>query len=109
VRTLTDASAASRTAGLALKAIAQAGRAIMSRSLAPSPTATVWLSEVPGRRREAPQRESLARPVHDRAAQPPGQLAVGDLQRVGGRVVDAELGGQPSVTWVKPPLTIPHR
>ena len=47
------------------------------------------------RGREAPQRERLSGPVHDRTGQPPGEPAIGDLQRVGGRVVDAEPGGEP--------------
>ncbi len=45
--TLTDVSAALRTTGLALKAIPSPAAAIMSRSLAPSPTATDWLSGTP--------------------------------------------------------------
>jgi hypothetical protein len=44
---VTDASAASRTTCLALKATPRPAAAIMSRSLAPSPTATVWLSGTP--------------------------------------------------------------
>ena len=40
-------SAASRTAGLALNAMPSPAAAIMSRSLAPSPTATVWDSGTP--------------------------------------------------------------
>src|SRR5262249_56284769 len=48
-----------------------------------------------GRRRRPPKRVRLAGPVHHRAGQPPGQLARGDLQRVGGGVVQPEIGGQP--------------
>ena len=45
--TLSEVSAALRTAGLALNAMPSPAAAIMSRSLAPSPTATVWLSGTP--------------------------------------------------------------
>jgi hypothetical protein len=45
--TLSEVSAASRTTGLALNATPSPAVAIMSRSLAPSPTATVWDSGTP--------------------------------------------------------------
>jgi hypothetical protein len=54
---LSAVSAASRTTGLALNAMPSPAAAIMSRSLAPSPTATAWLSGTPARsanRRSAP-------------------------------------------------------
>ena len=89
------ASAASRTAGLALKAIPRPAAAIMSRSLAPSPTATVWLSGIAGLRREPAQGARLAGPVDDRPGDPPVSLPAGDLQRVGRREVQAEVGRQP--------------
>ena len=48
----------------------------------------------PGLGGEPAQRVRLPRTVDDGAAQPPGQLARGDLELVGGHVVDAELGRQ---------------
>src|SRR3954465_3275739 len=75
--------------------------ASMSRSLAPSPTPTRRprgtpppAARRPRRGGETLRRGGLARPVHDRADQPPGEPAVGDLQDVRGRVVDAEVGGE---------------
>ena len=90
--TLTEASAASRTTARALNAIPRPAAAIMSRSLAPSPTATVWLSGMPAS--AAKRRSASAFPARSMTgpASPPGQLAIGDLQRVSGHVVDAQLG-----------------
>ena len=84
----------SRTTGLALKAMPSPAAASMSRSLAPSPIATVWAERhalgAANRRSAA----GLAGPVHDRADHPPGEHAVDDLEGVGAHVVDPELGGQ---------------
>ena len=66
----------------------------MSRSLAPSPTATVWLTGTPAC--AANRRSASAFPARSMTgpASCPVSLPAADLQRVGGRVVDAELGGQ---------------
>ena len=48
----------------------------------------------PGLGGEPAQRVRLPGPVDHRAGQPPGQLPGGDLELVGGHVVDAELGRQ---------------
>ena len=88
--TLTEASAAARTAGLALKAMPRPAAAIMSRSLAPSPTATVWLSGTPAS--AANRRSAAAFPARSMTGpgDPPGERAAGDLQRVRGGVVEPE-------------------
>ena len=63
----------------------------MSMSLAPSPTATVWASGTPNSAGEPAQRRRLAGPVDDRPDQPSGEQAVGDLELVGRREVEAEI------------------
>ena len=92
--TLSETSAASRTTGLALKATPRPAFASMSRSLAPSPMATVWERGTPAAAAKRSSALGLPRPVDDRADETAGEAAVDDLQRVGRRVVEAELGGE---------------
>ena len=66
----------------------------MSRSLAPSPTATVCVQRDPVARRRTDQRPRLAGAVDDLPDQPAGQPAVGDLEGVGGGEVQPELVGE---------------
>ena len=91
VRMASDASATSRSAGLALNATPRPAAASMSMSLAPSPTATVCSIGTPAC--WAKSRSALAFPGRSTivADHPPCQLAVDDLQLVGGDEVHHQL------------------
>ena len=86
-----DASATSRSAGLALNATPSPAAASMSMSLAPSPTATVCSIGTPACCGKVPQRLGFSRPVDDGADHPAGQLAVDDLELVGRDEVHLQL------------------
>ena len=101
-------SACRRTSGLALNATPSPATASMSRSLAPSPIATVRLSGSPSERGELPQRRGLPFAVDDPADDPAGEVAVDDLEPVGAHVVDTELVGEGRTTSMKPPETSRH-
>ncbi len=66
----------------------------MSRSLAPSPTATAWLTGIPVC--AANRRSASAFPARSMTgpASWPVSFPSGDLQRVRGRVIDAQVGGE---------------
>ena len=57
--------------------------------------------------REAAQQPGLALPVDDVPGDPAGELAVDDLQGVGGGEVEPQPSFRASVIWVKPPETTP--
>ncbi len=92
--TVSAASAASRTTGLALKAMPRPAAASMSMSLAPSPTAMVRASGTPA----AAAKVASAAAFPARSTMAPGQLAGDDApvhdELVGGQVVDAQLGDE---------------
>ena len=93
--TLTAVSAASRTRGLALKAMPSPAVASMSRSLAPSPMATVRSSVT--LESAAKSRRAAALPARSTTGptMAAGEPAVGDLEYIGPGVVDAEVGREP--------------
>ena len=88
---LSDASATSRSAGLALNATPSPAAASMSMSLAPSPTATVCSIGTPACCCKIPQRLGFSGPVDDGADHAAGQLPVDDLEFVGGDEVHLQL------------------
>ena len=92
--TLTEVWARSRTSGLALKATPSPAMSSMSRSLAPSPMATVRLSG--SRSCSAKARRARALPARSTTSPTtrPVRRPSGDLEAVGPCVVDAELGRQ---------------
>ena len=79
-----------------MKATPRPATSSMSRSLAPSPMATVRDEEGQTSGREATQRlPRLPGAVHDVAHQPAGEVAVDHFEAVGVGVVDPELVGEP--------------
>ena len=71
---MTAVSASARTTGLALKAIPSPAASIMSRSLAPSPMATVRASGSPSSAANSRRAAAFAGPVHHLAENSAGQF-----------------------------------
>ena len=86
-------SATSRSAGLALKATPRPAVLSMSMSFAPSPTATHWASGTPKCSAAWRSAVGLPGPVDHWTDHVPGELAVVDLQLVGGDEVQPQIFG----------------
>ena len=101
-------SARSRTGALASKATREPGDAIIGRSFAPSPTATVVRrAATPASAAHSRSASALASASMIGPSRPPGQAPVGDLEAVGPPVVEAEPSASGSSTSWKPPETTP--
>ena len=85
-------SARSRTTGLALKAMPSPAAASMSRSLAPSPTATTCDRGIPSASAIDFRNWALPWPVDELTGQLTGENPVDVHQCVGQGVVDPEIG-----------------
>ena len=91
---MSDIAPRSRTRGFASNATESPATAIIGRSLAPSPTATVRASGMPRRRAHSRSACALAAASMIGPATPTGEPAVDDLEPVGPPEVEAEPVGE---------------